>query len=195
MSYSKLKQGESIPFGEELFITLIQPEDLKDIIAMFDDENVNKYLFFAPADESLYQGFFGPIIENTQQAIKNNEWPESPTFIIRDANGKYMGMTAVTSVMFLQGNYEVGYQLPACAWGKGIATQACKMMTKLGFEELKAHKVSADCYAGNVGSYKTLEKCGFIQEGRQSDYYKLEQGFDDKLYYGMTRAQFDMLPS
>ncbi|WP_425667448.1 GNAT family N-acetyltransferase [Vibrio tubiashii] len=190
MSYQKLKQGQTIPFNESLLIQLIQASDLKDIIEMLNDDKVNKYLFFAPADDSLYEGFFGPIIENTAQAIKDDVWPESPTFVIRDQQGKYMGMCAVTPVMFLTGNYEVGYQLPTCAWGKGIATRACQMMTEIGFTELKAHKVSADCYSSNVGSYKTLEKCGFSQEGRQKDYYKLEQGLEDKLYYGMTAEQF-----
>ena len=193
MSYQKLKQGEAIPFNESLTIQLIQGSDLQDIIEMLNDDKVNQYLFFAPADNSLYEGFFGPIIENTAQAIKDDVWPDSPTFVIRDQQGLYMGMCAVTAVMFLTGNYEVGYQLPTCAWGKGVATRACQMMTTIGFTELNAHKVSADCYASNAGSYKTLEKNGFTQEGLQKDYYKREQGFDDKLYYGMTAEQFASL--
>ncbi|ELB2892473.1 GNAT family N-acetyltransferase [Vibrio alginolyticus] len=193
MSYQKLKQGEAIPFNESLTIQLIQGSDLQDIIEMLNDDKVNQYLFFAPADNSLYGGFFGPIIENTAQAIKEGVWPDSPTFVIRGQQGQYMGMCAVTAMMFLTGNYEVGYQLPTCAWGKGVATRACQMMTEIGFTELNAHKVSADCYASNAGSYKTLEKNGFTQEGRQKDYYKREQGFDDKLYYGMTAEQFASL--
>lgn len=193
MSYQKLKQGEAIQFNESLTIQLIQGSDLQAIIEMLNDDKVNQYLFFAPADNSLYEGFFDPIIENTAQAIKDGVWPDSPTFVIRDQQGQYMGMCAVTAVMFLTGNYEVGYQLPTCAWGKGVATRACQMMTEIGFTELNAHKVSADCYASNAGSYKALEKNGFTQEGRQKDYYKLEQGFDDKLYYGMTAEQFASL--
>ncbi|NOH78765.1 GNAT family N-acetyltransferase [Vibrio sp. RE86] len=190
MTYEQLRQGQPIPFGDELTIRLIQTDDLKDIIEMLGDDKVNKFLFFAPADDSLYHGFFDPIIENTAQSIKDKVWPDNPTFIIRDQNGKYMGMTAVTQVMFHTGNYEVGYQLASHAWGQGIATQACQLMTAIGFKELNAHKVSADCYASNIGSYKTLEKCGYVQEGRQSDYYKMPEGFDDKLYYGLTKAQY-----
>lgn len=188
--YKTLKQGGAIRFGDTLHIALIQPNDLADIIEMLNDDKVNQYLFFAPADNSLYEGFFGPIIENTQQAIKDGTWPETPTFVIRDEQGRYMGMTAVTPVMFLSGNYEVGYQLPFHAWGQGIATRACQLMSEIGFTELNAHKISADCYASNVGSYKTMAKCGFVQEGCQVDYYKTEQGFDDKVYYGITAKQF-----
>ncbi|OEF25773.1 GNAT family N-acetyltransferase [Vibrio rumoiensis] len=190
MTYSKLKQGKSVPFHDALTIQLIQPDDLSDIINMLNDDQVNPYLFFAPADDSLYQGFFNPIIENTADAIQQGIWPDSPTFVIRDQQGRYMGMTAITQVMFLQGNHEVGYQLPVHAWKQGIATSACKLMTDIGFNQLNAHKISADCYAANLGSYKTLEKCGYQREGCQVDYYKTEQGFDDKLYYGITAEQF-----
>ncbi|KOO14902.1 GNAT family acetyltransferase [Vibrio xuii] len=191
MSYQKLKQGEVISFNDSLNIQLIQASDLQEIIEMLNDDDVNQYLYFAPADNSMFEGFFGPIIDNTQQAIKEGIWPESPTFVIRDLQSKYMGMCGITSVAFLAGNYEIGYQLPVCAWGKGIATRACQMMTELSFTQLNAHKVSADCYGSNVGSYKTLEKCGFLQEGCQEGYYRLAQEFDDKLYYGMTAEQFE----
>jgi len=190
MNYEQLKQGNAIPFSDNLTIRLIQPSDLSDIINMLEDDRVNQFLFFAPADESLYQGFFGPIIENTGQAIKDGNWPDSPTFVLRTNSGEYMGMTAITNVMFHTGNFEVGYQLPVIAWGQGIATRACKLMTEIGFNELGAHKISADCYASNIGSYRTLEKSGYHKEGQQADYYKLESGFDDKLYYGLTRTQF-----
>ncbi len=193
MTYSDLKQGKSVHFKGDLNIALIKADDLADIIAMLGDERVHQYLFFAPADDSLYQGFFGPIIDNTQQAIEQGNWPDSPTFVIRDSQGHYMGMCAITQVMFHQGNYEVGYQLPFKAWGKGVATRACKLLTEIGFSELGAHKISADCYAGNTGSYRTLEKSGYNQEGRQKDYYKLDSGFDDKLYYGLTKAEFENL--
>ncbi len=100
MSYTELKQGKAVHFKDNLSIALIKQEDLQDIITMFDDERVNQYLFFAPADEALYHAFFGPIIENTVQALVENNWPDSPTFVIRNEQGEYMGMCALTQVMF-----------------------------------------------------------------------------------------------
>jgi len=190
MTYKKLKRGESISFGDSLNIKLIQREDLDDIIPMLNDQEVNAYLFFAPAEESMFHTFFTPIIENTEHAINKSNWPDSPTFVIRDKQGHYMGMCGLSKVMFLEGNYEVGYQLPVHAWGKGIATRACRLLTDIAFTELGSHKVSADCYGANTGSYKTMEKCGFTFEGRQIDYYKVESGFDDKVYYGITAKQY-----
>ncbi|MEZ8826037.1 GNAT family protein [Vibrio amylolyticus] len=193
MSLSLFKQGKAVPLNDKLTIRLITQNDLKDIITMLGNPNVAKYLFFAPAPVEMYEGFFNPIIENTQDAIKKGEWPESLTAIIHDLEGNYMGMAGLPGVMFTQGNFEVGYQLAENAWGQGIATLACAFMTQLAFNELDAHKVTADCYLSNVGSYKTMEKCGYTLEGTQKDYYKLESGFDDRVLYGITKAQFENL--
>lgn len=55
MTYSKLKQGEPIPFHGTLSIQFIRQQDLADIINMLNDEQVNQYLYFAPADDSLFK--------------------------------------------------------------------------------------------------------------------------------------------
>ncbi|OAN18161.1 GNAT family acetyltransferase [Photobacterium jeanii] len=188
-----LKRGNAIPLTPELTISLIKADDLADIITMLDNPKVTEFLFFAPAPVEVYQSFFQPIIDNTTEAIAHNEWPKNPTLIVRNQQGDYMGMGGLSAVMFLQGNVEIGYQLPEHAWGKGIATAITRLLTELAFKALAVHKVSADCYANNIGSYRTLENCGFTQEGRQKDYYKLENGFDDRLFYGMTAQEFATL--
>ncbi|MEZ8092973.1 GNAT family N-acetyltransferase [Photobacterium swingsii] len=190
MSISALKQGQPVALTPTLNISLITLNDLPDIINMLGNPAVSEFLFFAPAPVEVYEGFFGPIITNTEKAIAVGEWPEHLTIVIRDTSGAYMGMAGLPSVMFLEGNFEVGYQLAEHAWGQGIATQAALYLTSLAFNELGAHKVTADCYASNIGSYKTLEKCGFNREGSQKNYYKVENGFVDRLHYGMTKTDF-----
>ncbi|PMM41667.1 GNAT family N-acetyltransferase [Vibrio breoganii] len=190
MSILPFLKGESVALTSELNIQLIQKPDLQDIITMLDNPKVAEYLFFAPAPAEMYEGYFGPMIENTQQAIADQSYPDNIIGIIRDNSGRYIGMAAITSVMFMEGNYEIGYQLSEHAWKQGIATAACQFFTKIAFDVLGAHKVCADCYATNVGSYRTLEKNGYEREGVQKSYYKLDNDFDDRLHYGMTRQQY-----
>lgn len=190
MNVDALRQGQSIPLTDDYTMSLIRHEDMVDILAMLANPNVTTYLFFAPAPDALYHGFFDPIIEDTVQAIAEDRWPEHPTVIIRDHQGQYMGMGGLAQVMLLAGNMEVGYQLPEHAWGKGIATAICRVLTQLAFTTLDVHKLTADCYGQNAGSYKTLEKCGFRREGCLTGYYKVEHGADDRLFYGMTAEQY-----
>ncbi|MCG7497976.1 GNAT family N-acetyltransferase [Vibrio sp. Of7-15] len=194
MLYSNLKQGQPYPLTtDDLTIRLIREDDLPDVFSTLENPNVTQYLFFAPAPLEVYQAFFTPIVEETQNAIEKEKWPEHPTFIIRDNSQRYMGMVGLTQVMLLQGNFEIGFQLPEHAWQQGIATAACQLLTHIAFSELDAHKIAADCYAQNIGSAAVLKKSGFTQEGSQTGYYKINATYDDRLIFGITSAQYSAL--
>ncbi|MFW9867381.1 MAG: GNAT family N-acetyltransferase [Candidatus Thorarchaeota archaeon] len=49
-------------------------------------------------------------------------------------------------------------------WGKGICTEAVKLITRYGFEELNLIKLLAHIYAPNTGSYRCVEKNGYTLE-------------------------------
>ena len=192
-SFSSFKRGDAVTLTDGFTISLIKSSDFPDILEMLENPKVTEYLFFAPAPEAVYRGYFAPIIDGTRESINRDELPEGPTTIIRDTSGRYMGMCGLHPVMFLQGNYEVGYQFSEHAWGKGLASSSARFLLSLAFREMGAHKVTADCYRSNTGSYKTMEKIGMIQEGCQCAYYKTESGFDDRLLYGITRQQFERI--
>lgn len=192
-TFSAFKRGDAVALTDGFTISLIKSSDLSDIIEMLANPKVTEYLFFAPAPEALYRDYFEPIIDSTREAIQKGEWPQGPTVIIRDTSGQYMGMCGLHPVMFLQGNYEIGYQFSEHAWGKGLASSSCQLLLSLAFREMGAHKVTADCYRSNIGSYKTMEKVGIVQEGCQSAYYKTDNGFDDRLLYGITKQQFESI--
>jgi [ribosomal protein S5]-alanine N-acetyltransferase len=58
-----------------------------------------------------------------------------------------------------------GYWLGEEFWGKGIATEAWKMVIDYGFENFPIRKVEASAYSWNSASIKVQEKCGFRHEG------------------------------
>lgn len=60
---------------------------------------------------------------------------------------------------------EVGYFLKKSAWGKGYATEACKRLLQLAFEESPLSEVVASYDAGNDASRNVLLKSGFVDRG------------------------------
>ena len=52
-------------------------------------------------------------------------------------------------------------------WGLGIASGAISRAVTYAFETLHLYKVNASYYEANVGSAKTLQKCGFVVEGQR----------------------------
>lgn len=63
------------------------------------------------------------------------------------------------------GDVEVGYFLKRSAWGKGYATEACKRLLQLAFEESPLSEVVASYDAGNDASRNVLLKSGFVDRG------------------------------
>lgn len=182
----QLKAGQAIPLFSDYQIRLIQAQDLTDIKVMLADPQVTEYLFFAPAPDEVYEGYFNPMIDEIDTAVKAGRWPDNLIFIVLDKDQHFAGMIGLTQVPLLEGNYDIGFQLPQANWNKGITSHACDLVSKLAFEQLAAHKITADCYATNIGSYQVLLKSGYQQEGMSKGYYKTEKGLEDKLYLGLS---------
>ena len=49
-------------------------------------------------------------------------------------------------------------------WGKGIATEAGKLLLKYGFGELNMYKIKTTIYSPNTGSWRVCEKLGMERE-------------------------------
>jgi len=57
-----------------------------------------------------------------------------------------------------------------CAWGKGYATEACRRLIRLAFEESSLTEVVATFEVGNIASRNVLEKAGFVDHGTMRCY-------------------------
>ncbi len=68
------------------------------------------------------------------------------------------------------GDVEIGYFLKQSAWGKGYATEACKRLVQMAFEESPLTEIVANFEAGNVASRNVLEKVGFVSHGTMRCY-------------------------
>jgi RimJ/RimL family protein N-acetyltransferase len=58
-------------------------------------------------------------------------------------------------------------------WGKGIASQAISMLIEIAKKELDLRKLTAGCYARNLGSQKAFLKAGFHVECQRKDHVLL----------------------
>ncbi|MFS2187702.1 GNAT family N-acetyltransferase [Mucilaginibacter sp. Mucisp84] len=59
---------------------------------------------------------------------------------------------------------EIGYWLGEEHWGKGLATEAVKLVTTYAFEHFSLLRLEAGVYNRNTASIRVLEKAGYIQE-------------------------------
>ena len=61
---------------------------------------------------------------------------------------------------------EIGYWLGRRHWGRGIATEAVRAVTRHAVATLGLHRVFAVPFVHNAASCRVLEKAGYVREGR-----------------------------
>ena len=60
------------------------------------------------------------------------------------------------------------------AWGRGIASDAISAIARIAREQLSLRKLTAGCYASNIGSEKAFLRAGFEVEARSRDHFLLD---------------------
>ena len=97
--------------------------------------------------------------------------------------------TAVGAVGYVPGrdverySAEIGYWLGEAYWGRGIVTEAVRLVTDHAFIHMGFLRLFALPFADNVGSVRVLEKAGYEREGLlRSSSVKFGQPRDQYLY-------------
>lgn len=148
--------------SESIELFLLTPEAVSaDYVAWLQDPEVGRYLEsrFATHDLISTRAFVADMLES-----------ESNLFLgIRSvALGRHVGNIKLGPIDRRHGTAEIGLMIgDRGAWGKGLATEAIDRISRIAGDELGLRKVTAGCYAGNVGSERAFLKCGFQIEGRR----------------------------
>lgn len=79
--------------------------------------------------------------------------------------------------------------------GKGIGTEAVKLLVKYGFDTLGLHKIVARVLSYNTASIRLHEKAGYVQEAYLRDELFLDGQYEDLIFFGIInprqRREFD----
>jgi len=64
---------------------------------------------------------------------------------------------------------EIGYWLAEPYWGRGIVTDAVRVLVPVAFARYDIARIQAGIFSNNPASMRVLEKCGFICEAIHKD--------------------------
>jgi RimJ/RimL family protein N-acetyltransferase len=150
-----------VPTLQYGLITLRKPEE-RDIVPLFEgvqDPLIPKYTRI-PAN---YQ------MANAEHYVRERS-PNGFTMrtelqLVLEYDGKFAGALSFHTLVLEEEKAEIGYWLTADVRGKGIATQATKLLTEYGFERIGFHRIEALVVESNVPSLKVLSNAGYKQEG------------------------------
>ena len=85
---------------------------------------------------------------------------------------------------------EIGYVFNPEVYGNGYATEACRALLTLAFDELKAHRVIARIDARNVPSAAVLRRLGMRQEAHlvENEFFKGE--WTDEIDFAILESEW-----
>jgi ribosomal-protein-alanine N-acetyltransferase len=85
---------------------------------------------------------------------------------------------------------EIGYEMQAGYWNKGLMSEALSEVLAYGFLEMGLHRIEASPFADNVRSQKLLLKLGFKLEGTLRERHFFHGRFLDQQYYGLLAEEW-----
>ncbi len=74
--------------------------------------------------------------------------------------------------------------------GKGICKDMINAVLKIGFEDLKLHRISLGVYDFNRSAIRCYESCGFVKEGLMRDVLKYEDHYWSLLEMGILENEW-----
>lgn len=82
---------------------------------------------------------------------------------------------------------EIGYWLAESCWGKGIMTEALKLMTEFGFGKLNLKRIQLRAYVFNKASQKVAKNADYKFEGVLKKDVKKENKFLDSYMFAKVK--------
>lgn len=82
---------------------------------------------------------------------------------------------------------EISYWLARRYTGRGIMTRALRILTKMGFDDLKLNRVQLTIDADNTASEATATRVGFVCEGTLHKYFLLRGVSRDMKMYAKVK--------
>ena len=78
---------------------------------------------------------------------------------------------------------EIGYFIDEPHWGHGFATEAVRLVERIGFVTLELHRVEILMSPQNTASIRVAVKCGYEQEGFLRERIYIDGRYEDACLY------------
>jgi RimJ/RimL family protein N-acetyltransferase len=168
----------------------LRPYAVDDLDALHDIQarpEVTRYLLFDARDRDQARR---SLAEKIQAAGPDGEGGNLTLAVVLPQTGALIGEVLLFFRSREHAQGEIGYMFHPDHAGHGYATEAARVMLRLGFEEYKLHRIVGRLDARNTASARVLERLGMRREAhfRQNEIIKGE--WTDELVYAMLRDEW-----
>lgn len=105
-------------------------------------------------------------------------------FIFERESGRLAGGITLGNIRHgVSQSGHIGYWIGERYAGRGLMTDAVKVLARFSFETLRLHRIEAACIPDNARSIRVLEKAGFQREGLLRSYLRINDLWQDHYLY------------
>lgn len=176
--------------GQTCYLRILTEEDAV-IFTELLTANKEYWSIFEPRHEASY---FTVAVqkEKIRESIYQMRDRREYNFGIFDLNtGTLIGHISLYSIKRLPfSSGFVGYSIDERETGRGLGTEAVRLVTKFAFEKMTLHRVEAFVSPRNIGSMKVLEKADYTQEGLLRKLLYINGVWEDHYMYAAIEDDF-----
>ncbi|MGY5344086.1 GNAT family N-acetyltransferase [Paenibacillus glucanolyticus] len=170
---------------ERLLLRLFRESDAETVVRLCNNYNIYKSTLTLPYPYTL-----DCALSWIEHHIQNFDADKSYEFAVCDRHtGTVYGAIALTNHQRYD-NGEIAYWIGEEYWGKGYTTEASKAILDFAYQVKHYHKVYARHFASNPASGQVIQKTGMKQEGVLIDHVKKENHYEDLVYYGIVKNEY-----
>jgi RimJ/RimL family protein N-acetyltransferase len=144
---------------ERMLLRRFAEADARRLAALYGDPHVMRFITLQPPSPAEVASRILPAYLSEYRELAGGLGSFAA---IEKATGQMAGRFSLKPAdsYGLTGGTELGYRLFPAFWGRGLATEGARALIGSAFERLHLDRVVATTMAGNIGSWRVLEKCG-----------------------------------
>jgi [ribosomal protein S5]-alanine N-acetyltransferase len=173
-----------ILLSEKLTLKKIEEKDLDALFAIYDNEKVFEYCGILPKHN---KETVRKMIDHFDRDYLKRTRVKWGIFI----NEELVGIIEAFDFNQKVGMVTIGYYLAEAFWGRGIATEAVKLLIEFLLLKANVNRIQAEVMPKNENSKMVLLKNRFIKEGllRQATIWT-GKGIVDLEFYSLLKSDF-----
>ena len=169
------------------------PADIDQVLTWRTHPGVNRWMLSTSVDPDRYRKAWLDSVEDpldhSVMVLLGERVVGTGSLEVSDAMGQG---DRDPGVPWADAQASLGYLLDPAVHGQGLGTELMLALLSLAFDELGLHRVTAGCFADNLGSWRVMEKRGMRREqhGLQ-DSWHAELGWVDGYTYAILRTEWE----
>lgn len=175
---------------ERLMLRPITKNDFHDIHSYAGSADNLLFMPWGPNSEEQTRDFIDLAIAKSQESPPTDFY----FAVVLKETGELIGDCELRSS---GDSAKLGWILRRSHWRRGFGTEIGKALLRFGFEELKLHRITAECDAENEASFRLMEKIGMRREGlliaSRPTNSLASEAYRDGLLYAMLSEEWETM--